>query len=196
MKKLLLSLAVLALATPAMAAPLTIADWAAAPIVAGDKTFTYVSHTGLLDSNIRVDANDLGLSHSLNLTGLGPEDSNFTLNFTITVNTPPQKIIGTRVSENDVIGNSTAGSTTIASSGATSYTDTLIQSQQGPINPWNYVDTVAFAVSSSGIDAGNRLSNMTFDVVQGQPPVIPEPSTFALAGLAVAGLVIARRRAR
>jgi len=195
MKKFLLSLAVLALTSPAFAAPITIADWSASPIVAGDKTFTYVSHTGLLDSNIRVDANDLGLSHSLNLTGLGPESSNFTLNFNISVNAPPQKIVGTRVSENDVIGNSTAGSTTITSSGATSYTDTLVQSQQGPINPWNYVSSVAFAVTSNGIDASNRLSNMTFDVVQGTPAV-PEPSTFALAGLAVVGLVIARRRAR
>jgi len=195
MKKFLLSLAVLALTSPAFAAPVSIATWSAAPIVAGDKTFTYVSHTGLLDPSILVDANDLGLSHSLNLTNLGPESSNFTLNFTITVNAPPNKIIGTRVSENDVIGNTTAGSTTITSSGATTYSDTLVQSQQGPINPWNYVTSVDFAVSSNGIDGANRLSNMTFDVVQGTPPV-PEPSTFALAGLAVVGLVIARRRAR
>ena len=192
MKKFLLSLAVLAVASPVYA--VTASNWLATPIVAGDKTFTLNSYTGLDDDSINITAVDNGLTHSLNLAGLNNTSNNFTLNFTVTVNSGTNTISQSRVSQNDVLGNSTGGTTTLTTVG---FSDTISQSGTGNTN--NHTDgttSVTFDTQSFGVDGANFLSNLTYDVVQITPPAIPEPSTFALAGLAVAGLVFARRRAR
>jgi hypothetical protein len=193
MKKFLLSLALVVIASPAWAAPITIAAWSASggDIVAGDKTFTYISSSGLTDSNIRVEATDLGYTHQFNLSNLSGVSGPFFLQFAVTVNGGTAKIVGTRVSQNDVSG--AAQTSNIQTSGATSYTDVLTATQGGPDNAFPNVTTVIFNTSTVTLDGSNRLQNMSWRVSQAS---IPEPSTFALAGLAVVGLVIARRRAR
>jgi hypothetical protein len=193
MKKFLLSLALVVIASPAWAAPITIAAWSASggDIVAGDKTFTYISSSGLTDSNIRVEATDLGYTHQFNLSNLSGVTGAFNLQFSVTVNSGSNTIVGTRVSQNDVSG--AAQTSNIQTSGATSYTDVLTATQGGPDNAFPNVTTVIFNTSTVTLDGSNRLQNMSWRVSQAS---IPEPSTFALAGLAVVGLVIARRRAR
>ncbi len=193
MKKFVLSLALLAFSTPAWAA-ITIADWATTPIVSGDKTFTLISETGLNVAGVEVSPSVPpvfgGLLHSLDINGLQNVAGNFSLSFKVTVNSGTNKIKSTRVSQNDILGNTTAGSTTTTNPGA--FSDTLngtaagITRVQAPD-----ITEVTFSTSTFGISAGNALSTLTYDVLQ-----TPEPSTFVLAGLAVAGLVIARRRAR
>jgi hypothetical protein len=193
MKKFLLSLALVVIASPAWAAPITIAAWSASggDIVAGDKTFTYISSSGLTDSNIRVEATDLGYTHQFNLSNLSGVTGAFNLQFSVTVNSGSNTIVGTRVSQNDVSG--AAQTSNIQTSGATSYTDVLTATQGGPDNAFPNVTTVIFNTSTVTLDGSNRLQNMSWRVSQAS---IPEPSTFALAGLAVVGLVITRRRAR
>lgn len=194
MKKFLLSLALVAMATPAWA--VTVANWASNPIVSGDKTYTLNSSSGLGDPNVDVAVVDNGLVHSLNLSGLSTTSSNFSLNFTVAINSGTNVIDKTRVSQNDVLGNATAGSITDTTGGGT-FQDNLAGTAVGPTNTHSAGTTsVTFDVNSYGVDATNFLSNITFDVLQAAPPAVPEPSTFALAGLAVVGLVIARRRAR
>jgi len=190
MKKFLLSLALLAIASPAYA--VTAADWLANPIVTGDKTFTLNSYTGLDHASVDITAVDNGLVHSLNVGGLNGTANNFTLNFTVTVSSGSNTISASRVSQNDVFGNTTAGSTTLTTGG---YSDTLNGSTAGPINSHTPGTTsITFDTASFGVNGSNFLSNITYDVQQ--VAGVPEPSTFALAGLAVVGLVIARRRAR
>ena len=193
MKKFLLSLALVVISTPAWAAPITIAQWQAADIVAGDKTFHYISSSGLTDSAIRVEGTDLGYTHQFNLSNLSGVTGAFNLKFSVTVNGGTSRIIGTRVSQNDVSG--AAKTSSIQTSGATSYTDVLTATQGGPDNAFPMVTSVNFDTSSMTLDGSNRLQNMSWRVTQAES-VVPEPSTFALAGLAVVGLVIARRRAR
>jgi hypothetical protein len=193
MKKFVLTLSLLAMASPAWA--LTVADWAANPIVSGDKTYILNSASGLTDPAVAVSVVDNGLVHSLNLSGLNNTSNNFALNFTVTVNSGPNVIKDSRISQNDVLGNTTAGTTNVTTGGGT-YTDVLAGTQTGNVNNHG-VTSITFDTISSGVDGSNFLSNITYDLNQETPPpVIPEPSTFALAGLAVAGLVFARRRAR
>jgi hypothetical protein len=194
MKKFLLTLSLLAMASPAWA--ITIAQWTGNPIVSGDKTYTLNSASGLTDAAVDVNVVDNGLVHSLNLSGLNNTANNFGLNFTVTVNSGPNVIKNSRISQNDVIGNTTAGTTNLTTGGG-SYTDNLLGTQTGNVNTHG-VTSITFDTTSSGVDGSNFLSNITYDLTQETPPPpgIPEPSTFALAGLAVAGLVIARRRAR
>jgi len=192
MKKFLLSLAVLAVASPAFAN--TAASWLATPIVAGDKTYTLNSYTGLDDASVSITAVDNGLTHSLNLAGLNNTSNNFTLNFTVTVNSGTNTISQSRISQNDVAGNTTGGTNNLTTVG---FSDTINQTGTGNYNNHTAGTTsVTFDTQSFGVDGANFLSNLTYDVVQISAPPIPEPSTFALAGLAVAGLVFARRRAR
>jgi hypothetical protein len=193
MKKFVLTLTLLALASPAWA--LTVADWAANPIVSGDKTYTLNSASGLTDPAIAVNVVDNGLVHSLNLSGLNNTSNNFALNFTVTVNSGPNVIKDSRISQNDVSGNTTGGTANVTTGGGV-YNDNLLGTAVGNVN-LHGTTSITFDTTSSGVDASNFLSNITYDVTQETPPpVIPEPSTFALAGLAVAGLVFARRRAR
>jgi hypothetical protein len=193
MKKFVLTLTLLALASPAWA--LTVADWAANPIVSGDKTYTLNSASGLTDPAIAVNVVDNGLVHSLNLSGLNNTSNNFGLNFTVTVNSGPNVIKDSRISQNDVSGNTTGGTANVTTGGGV-YNDDLLGTAVGNVN-LHGTTSITFDTTSSGVDASNFLSNITYDVTQETPPpVIPEPSTFALAGLAVAGLVFARRRAR
>ena len=195
MKKFVLTLSLLAMASPAWA--VTVSYWASNPIVQGDKTYTLNSASGLTDPAVDVNVVDNGLVHSLNLSGLNNTSNNFALNFTVTVNSGSKVIKNSRISQNDVIGNTTGGTTNVTTGGGT-YTDTLFGTQTGNVNTHG-VTAVTFDTTSSGVNASNFLSNITYDLTQEippPPPGIPEPSTFALAGLAVAGLVIARRRAR
>ena len=193
MKKFLLSLALVAFATPAWAGT-TIAQWASNPIISGDKTYTLISQSGLDVAG--VEASDSippafgGLLHSLDINGLQNISGNFSLSFKVTINSGSNTIKSTRVSQNDILGNVTAGSTTLTNPGA--FTDTLNGTQAGLTRAQGAgVTEVTFSTSTFGIASGNALSTLTYDVLQ-----TPEPSTFALAGLAVAGLVFARRRAR
>jgi hypothetical protein len=200
MKKFLLSLALVAFATPAWAG-VTIAQWIANPIISGDKTYTLLSESGLNVAGVEA-ADSIppafgGLLHSLDINGLQNISGNFSLSFKVTINSGTNTIKSTRVSQNDILGNTTAGSTTTTNPGA--FTDTLNGTDAGLThNQGAGVTEVTFSTSSFGISSGNALSTLTYDVLQQTPPppAIPEPSTFALAGLAVAGLVFARRRAR
>ena len=193
MKKFVLTLTLLALASPAWA--LTVADWALNPIVSGDKTYTLNSASGLTDPAVAVNVVDNGLVHSLNLSGLNNTSNNFALNFTVTVNSGPNVIKDSRISQNDVSGNTTGGTANVTTGGGV-YNDNLLGTAVGNVN-LHGTTSITFDTTSSGVDGSNFLSNITYDVTQETPPpVIPEPSTFALAGLAVAGLVFARRRAR
>ncbi|MFN6108275.1 MAG: PEP-CTERM sorting domain-containing protein, partial [Planctomycetaceae bacterium] len=133
---------------------------------------------------------DLGIVQQLNLANLGTVQSGFTLDFTVTVNGVTHKISQTFVSQNHAAGSPTTS--TVSTSGATSYTDNLTATQPGANNTWIMVDSVNF-VTSGATDATDLLTNVTYTITQ---TPVPEPSTFALAGLAVAGLVFARRRAR
>jgi hypothetical protein len=161
MKKFLLSLAIVAMASPAWA--VTIASWSTTPIVDGDKTYTLNSATGLSDQNVDVQVVDNGLVHSLNLSGLNNTANNFSLNFTVSIN---------------------------------SGSNTLSLTQVGTLNSYGTTNTqITFDTTSSGVDGSNFLSNITYDVLQSLPPnPVPEPGTFVLAGLGIAGLVLARRR--
>ena len=194
MKKFVLTLSLLAMASPAWA--VTVADWAANPIVSGDKTYTLNSASGLTDPAVDVNVVDNGLVHSLNLSGLNNTSNNFALNFTVSINSGPNVIKNSRISQNDVLGNATAGTSNVTTGGGT-YNDNLPGTAQGNVNTHG-VTSITFDTTSSGVDGSNFLSNITYDLTQETPPPpgIPEPSTFALAGLAVAGLVFARRRAR
>ena len=186
MKKFLLSLAILAAASPAWA--VSISDWQQAPIVSGDKTFT-LNSTDITDINVAVNVQDFGFSHQLNLSNLAGVTSDFNLNFTVTVSTGPNKISSANVTQN-VFLTGTPSSTTDWASGT--YFDTLTGSDTGPVNAF---DTTSLTIdtASQGLAAGNTLSNITYSFTQTNPTV-PEPGTLVLAGLGFAGLVIARRR--
>jgi hypothetical protein len=69
----------------------------------------------------------------------------------------------------------------------------LTATQGGPDNAFPNVTSVTFDTTGS-LSGTDRLQNMSWRITQAEP--VPEPSTFALAGLAVVGLVITRRRAR
>jgi len=187
MKKFLLSLAILAAASPAWA--VSIADWSATPIVSGDKTFT-LNSTDITDTNVAVNVQDFGSAHQLNLANLAGVTSDFHLNFTVTVSTGPNKIDSANVTQN-VFLTGTPSSTTDWASGT--YTDTLTGSDTGAVHAF---DTTSLTIDtdSQGLAAGNTLSNITYSFTQATPPAVPEPGTLVLAGLGFAGLVIARRR--
>jgi len=195
MKKFLLSLAIVAMASPAWA--VTIAAWSTNPIVDGDKTYTLNSATGLSDQNVDVQVVDNGLVHSLNLSGLNNTANNFSLNFTVSINSGSNYIAKSRISQNDVLGNSTAGTSNTSTGNAGGpFIDNLILTQVGTLNSYGTTNTqITFDTTSSGVDGSNFLSNITYDVLQSLPPnPVPEPGTFVLAGLGIAGLVLARRR--
>ena len=195
MKKFLLSLAIVAMASPAWA--VTIAAWSTNPIVDGDKTYTLNSATGLSDQNVDVQVVDNGLVHSLNLSGLNNTANNFSLNFTVSINSGSNYIAKSRISQNDVLGNSTAGTSNTSTGNAGGpFTDNLSLTQVGTLNSYGTTNTqITFDTTSSGVDGSNFLSNITYDVLQSLPPnPVPEPGTFVLAGLGIAGLVLARRR--
>ncbi|HBH54288.1 MAG TPA: hypothetical protein DDY91_20580 [Planctomycetaceae bacterium] len=195
MKKFLLSLAIVAMASPAWA--VTIAAWSTTPIVDGDKTYTLNSATGLSDQNVDVQVVDNGLVHSLNLSGLNNTANNFSLNFTVSINSGSNYIAKSRISQNDVLGNSTAGTSNTSTGNAGGpFTDNLSLTQVGTLNSYGTTNTqITFDTTSSGVDGSNFLSNITYDVLQALPPnPVPEPGTFVLAGLGIAGLVLARRR--
>jgi len=186
-KKFLLTLAVLAMGTPAWA--VTIADWSSTPIVSGDKTFT-LNSTNITDTNVTVNVQDLGVAHQLNLANLAgiTSTANFSLNFTVTVNSGPNTITGANVTQNPFLTGLPV-TTTDWATGA--FSDTLTGSQTGTVHPFSTTSLIVDTTAST-LDGSNRLSNLTYSFVQTAP--VPEPSTFVLCGLGLVGLVAARRR--
>jgi len=190
MKKFLLSLAILAVASPAWAE--TIADWNQTPIVSGDKTFTLIS-TDITDTNVNVLVQDLGTSHELNLSNLTGITSNFNINFTITVNSGPNVIAQGAVTQNKYSLSPNDG-VTVTNWTPGAFSDTVTGTGNGALNNFN---TTSVTVSTAAtIDTDSRLSNITYGFTQTDPTAVPEPSTFVLGGLGVLGLVLARRRSK
>lgn len=190
MKKFLLSLAILAVASPAWA--VTIADWSKNPIVSGDKTFT-LNSTTITDTNVNVLVQDLGVSHELNLSNLTGITSNFHINFTVTVSSGPNVISQAAVTQNKYsLSPNNGSSLTTWTPGA--YTDALTGTANGSVHNFN---TTSITVDTdTTIDSNSRLSNITYGFTQTDPTAVPEPSTFVLGGLGVLGLVLARRRSK
>jgi len=196
MKKLLCSIATLILlAGQASAAPISVSQWT--DLVVGDKTYTKIANSANINGS-DVEAVFANPTYSLNLSNLSTVTTNFTLDYSIAISGPLFFNL-VRTSQNDILGNTTAGSTVEVFSDAFAtllFSDNLIQTDAAPAHFFaGNLNKIWVRYTSTGVDGSNSLSNMTTDVTQRERlTAVPEPSSLVLCGLAAVGLVVARRR--
>ncbi len=171
--------------------------WKLAPIQEGDKLYTYISASGDMDAAASVTASEGAGVHSFNLTDLTTLALNSFVRYSILVTDPTNYFYINGVSENVVLGSTTAGSTTTVYSDAGFSTvlnaTTLVGTQQGPPKFTGALQLIYVQTKLNGVDNNqNRLSNVTFDVIQTN--AIPEvTSSFSLLAMLSSGLLLRRR---
>jgi hypothetical protein len=173
--------------------------WDQGPITVGDKTYYYLSASSNLYVNASVSATEAAGVHSFNLTNLAGSVPGDYLEYVIQINDPDNYFYLNRTSQNDILGNTTGGSTT------TVYEDAfvsvlnstpLVGTQTGATYTTSGLQTIYVQTLIMGIDGGtNKIQNVTFDVTQSKDAsAVPEvTSAFSLLVMLSSGLLLRRR---
>jgi hypothetical protein len=212
-KKLNLALATVAalFAGTAAAAPITFQNWWSNPVSSGDKLFTLVNYTnngGWNTQNASADFLNSGSLYTVNLSNLQGVTANNTFVYRIDITGTSGNVFNQfRVSENDVLGNTGAGTTTRIYSDASLtnqiFSQSLLQTQVGSVHSFaSDLTSIWISTSTTGVSSADRLANMTYNITQrtstqpGVPEIDAVTGTGALTLMVGAVALVGERRRR
>lgn len=196
MKKLLFALASVAflVSRSASAAPISFSDWQDEAIVSGDKVFTFVSADGF-DENAYVDVSEnFALqTHSLNVGGLGGLSGPLVLSLVYRVDiTSTNRFLDATLDVTHTGDNVEGVKEVFSDEDLTDSFGTSTSVNGVPGGDIALSGQTIWVVDTISLDGTGSLSGFSNTISQ----AVPEPSSFVLAGLAVAGLGMVRLRRR
>lgn len=204
MRKFLFAAALVVIANSAAFAG-SIGDWqTAGTLVQGDKTYTFISVTGDVANMQNFTSATTALNggvYTLQNANLANIGANSVLRYEVSITTGGNTFDQWQFNQSGILGNGGASTST-----DTIYSDafmtqigqvTLAGSQSSGGTFGSGLTNIWVEQAYNGITPTLSIGSVSLDVTQkGVPPMVPEPSTFALLGLGALGLAVRALRRR